>query len=313
MHKMGDFELSSFKFEIAQMDWNDLKIFYTVAEQRNLTTAADVLGMSHTTVFRRLKAFESSIGSRLFDRIQGRYELTETGLRLLGKVRIMSGIAEDAAREIVGDDRTPGGDVIVTAPSSFAQHFLPSYLLELSTLYPDIAVTLLVTNDELNMSTRQADVALRVAKSPPDHLVGRKLMSIRWGMYGAPSYFERLGKPESSQDLAGHTFIGASGRLTTLEGYTWLERQNDLLSRTHTDDLTTMSSLAAAGHGLALLPDDLSRDDLERCFTLELAGKNSLWILTHPDLRRVERINIVMRFLGEKFKTEPRLHQRGCD
>ena len=62
MQKMGNFELSSFKFEMAQMDWNDLKIFYTVAEQRNLTTAADVLGKSHTTVFRRLKAFESSIG-----------------------------------------------------------------------------------------------------------------------------------------------------------------------------------------------------------------------------------------------------------
>ncbi len=289
------------------MDWNELKIFHAVAERRNLTAAADALGMSHTTVFRRLKAFEDSIGSRLFDRIQGRYELTETGTRLLDKVRVMSGIAEDAAREIIGDDHAPGGNVVVTAPSSFACHFLPGYLLELSTLHPEITVTLLVTSDELNMSARQADVALRVAKSPPDHLVGRKLMSIRWGIYGARTYLERFGKPRSVQELAGHTIVGAGGQLLAKEGYAWLDRQKDLRTRTRTDDLTAMSSLAAAGHGLALLPDDLYRDGLERCFTLELAGKNSLWILTHPDLRRVERINIVMRFLSEKMKNERRL------
>ena len=288
------------------MDWNDLKIFLTVAERRNLTASADALGMSHTTVFRRLKAFEGSIGSRLFDRIQGRYELTEIGTRLHGKVRIMSGIAEDAAREIIGDDDAPGGEVVVTAPSSFAHHYLPGYLLELSTLHPEITVTLLVTNEELNMSARQADVALRVAKSPPDHLVGRKLLSIMWGIYGAPTYLERLGSPESIQDLTGHTIIGAGGQLLAKQGYSWLDRQKGLQTHMCTDDLTAMSCLAAAGHGLALLPDDLSQDGLKRCFTLELAGTNSLWILTHPDLRRVERINIVMHFLAEKMKSELR-------
>ena len=293
------------------MDWNDLKIFLSVAEKRNLTTAANTLGMSHTTVFRRLKAFENSIGSRLFDRVQGRYVLTETGTRLLDKVRAMSGLAEDAARDIIGDNQASGGEVIVTAPNSFAHHFLPGYLQELSSLHPEITVTLLVTSDELNMSARQADIALRVAKSPPDHLVGRKLLSINWAMFGAPAYLAKFGMPLSVQDLPGHKIIGAGGPLLAKDGYSWLDRHVDVPAPIRTDDLTAMACLAAAGHGLALLPDDLSRDGLERCFTLALAGQNSLWILTHPDMRRVERINTVLRFLADKLKSEHRLQQAG--
>ena len=289
------------------MDWNDLKLFHTVAEQRNLANAADVLELSHTTVFRRLKAFETDIGSRLFDRIHGRYELTETGTRLLVRTRAMSGIAEEAAREISGNDCAASGEVVITAPRSFAQIFLPEYLLEFSKLYPDIAVTLLVTSEELNMSARQADVALRVTKSPPDYLVGRKLLNINWGIYGGRVYLQRFPKPCSVEEMAGHTVIGVRGKLLAKEGFTRLEKQKGLHIPLRTDDLTAMSALAAAGHGLALLPDDLCCGDLERCFTFEQAGRNNLWILTHPDMRHVERIKIIMRFLSDKLRGEKRL------
>ncbi|WP_125911780.1 hypothetical protein [Kiloniella majae] len=80
---------------------------------------------------------------------------------------------------------------------------------------------------------------------------------------------------------------------------------NEIVQRC--DDLVTMSYLAANHHGLVLLPDDIQHPALKRCFTLEEAGRNHLWVLTHPDLRKVERIRILMGFLGKALSVEKRV------
>lgn len=290
------------------MDWNALKIFLSVADSGSLNAAADRLETSYVTVFRRIKSLEDELEVRLFDRQRGHYTLTEMGARLHAKARAMASLAEEAELQIVGADTAPRGEVTVTAPTSLAYGFLPDYLKSLKTSHPAISVNLLVSNRSLNMSAREADVALRVAADPPEMLVGRKVLNIGWSVYASDSYVARHGRPNDPGDLAQHLFIGASGSLRQRTAFDWLNNTVAPQIGTMTDDLTAMAALAAAGHGLALLPNDLARDGLTRCFTLPDIDPNLLWVLIHPDLRRVQRVQIVSRYLTDRLKGDPRLN-----
>ncbi len=289
------------------MNWNDLKLFLAVAETGSLIGAARDLGVSNTTVFRHLNAFEKGIGSRLFERIKGGYELTELGEEMLVLARGISSTFDDIDRKIIGKDTAPKGTVKLTAPSSFSYYFLPGYIADFNKEYPDILIELLVSNQELNMTNRNADIALRVSQAPPEHLVGRQIAQIKWGVYAGGNYVTEFGAPEREDDLAGHHLIGGAGQLREHAAFTWLEKKHADNITQRSDDLIAMASLAEAGQGLAFLPDDLARPGLHHCFTFAPAGQNALWILTHPDLRKVERIKIVMRYLADALTSEQRL------
>ena len=279
------------------MDWNTLKIFSAVAHSGNLVGAAEALGMSHSTVYRRLNEFEEQVG-RLFERLQGHYELTALGDEILLYAQKITHTFDDIERHIAGKDTQPNGVVRITAPSSFAYYELPAHLAEFNKRYPAIKVELFVTNLELNMTNRHADIALRVTSSPPDHLVGREVRRIKWAVYGHIDYLDEHGQPKTLEELEGHQLIGATGLLQNHATFSWLDKKYPLNIGPRTDDLVAMSNLAANSIGLAILPDDLRLPELERLFTFEPAKENQLWILTHADLRKVERIKLVMKFLS---------------
>ncbi|MBL4798064.1 MAG: LysR family transcriptional regulator [Oleispira sp.] len=280
------------------MDWNALKIFLAIAEKQNLVDAAESLSLSHSTVYRRLNDFEEQVG-RLFERLNGNYELTELGDKMLMHARIISHSFDDIDRQLAGQDTQPKGIVRITAPSSFSYNELPLHLAKFNQLYPEIQLELLVTQLELNMSNRQADIALRVTSTPPDHLVGREIRRIQWGIYANADYINEFGKAESLKELENHKMIGAAGALRNHPTFTWQDKKLAGTIGPRTDDLVAMACLANHGHGLAILPDDLKQARLVRLFTFEPAKENQLWILTHPDLRKVERIKLVMKFLTD--------------
>ncbi len=250
-----------------------------------------------STAYRRLNDFEESIG-RLFERINGSYELTEIGEEMLVYAQRISNSFDDIERQVAGKDTQPNGVVKITAPSSFAYNYLPNLLAEFNRLYPDIQIELLVTNLELNMTNRHADIALRVTKSAPEHLVGRPVCNIKWGVYASQGYVSSHGLPRNLDDLANHRLIGATGTLRSHVAFSWMDKKYPRNIGQRSDDLVAMSLLAQSGNGLAFLPADLQRPGIERLFTLEPAGENTLWILTHPDLRKVERVKIVMKYLA---------------
>jgi DNA-binding transcriptional LysR family regulator len=285
------------------LDWNALKVFLAIAEKQNLVDAAKSLSMSHSTVYRQLNSFEEKVG-RLFERLNGYYELTELGEKMLTHGRSINYSFDNIERQVAGQDTQPKGVVRITAPSSFSYNELPQHLAKFNQLYPEIQLELLVTQLELNMSNRQADIALRVTSTPPEHLVGREIRRIKWGVYAHSDYINKFGKPESLTELDNHRLIGAAGVLRSHPVFIWQEKNlaNNIGSRT--DDLVAMGCIASNAHGLAILPDDLNQPGLVRLFTFEPAKENQLWILTHPDLKKVERIKLVMIFLTDAFGLE---------
>lgn len=292
------------------MDWNSLKVFLAIEQAGTLAGAARALGVNHSTVFRRLNALEQDLGARLFERLPNGYALTPLGEELREIANRIDGGFSDLERRVAGRDVQPAGKVRITAPNNLAYRYLPDYLARLGQDYPDIHAEILVSNQEVNMNTRQADIAVRVTDRPPEHLVGRKVSAIGWSVYGSQSYRDKYGFPAALEALGEHRIIGASGSMQRLPAFSWLERTLPSCVTARSDDLVAMSWLAQSGLGLALLPDDQQRPELQALFACPQARTSNLWLLTHPDLRHVERIKLVMRHLGKAFSQDPRLSHK---
>lgn len=286
------------------MDWNSLKVFLAISRRGSLSGAANDLGVNHSTIFRRLNAFEEEIGGKLFERINNRYELTSLGNELHVLAQNIDNSFDGIERHIVGKDFQPKGIVKITAPTNIACRYLPRYIREFNVEYPEILIELLVSNQDANMSNRQADIAVRATPSPPEHLIGRQVATLKWSVFAHKKYQSALDLPRNAEDLTHHSLIGAAGELNHLPAFIWLDKyfENNVVARC--DDLTAMSYLAESGQGLALLPDDQDRPELIKLFTLQDNKASDLWLLTHPDLRNVERIKLVMKYLTEAFSNE---------
>jgi DNA-binding transcriptional LysR family regulator len=287
------------------LDWNLVKVFLAVCETGSQVRAARLAGLSHATVFRHIALLEEQTGTRLFDRVKGRFVLTDAGNEMR---EIGLGIArsfEAIDRRVSGRDGNAEGIVRLTAPRSFADTVLPRYLMNFSEAHPNVQVELLVSNQEMNMSDRGADVALRVAHNPPDHLWGRRVLNIDWAVYAAPSYLETAARLDGPSDLSQHKLATPVGQLARHPAFRDVLNEKQPVTAIACDDLTAMARLVAEGCGVALLPDDLRRSDLKRCFTYHTAPANPLWVLTHPDLRGVHRISLLMGFLAKEFVRDP--------
>ena len=288
----------------ALMDWNSVKMFLAIAESGTLSGAAKALEVNHSTIFRRLNTFEQEIGGRLFERLKQGYQITAMGEELLVEAKKIAISFDDMERHIVGKDIQPKGVVKITAPNNIAYRYLSRYLTKFRQIYPDIKIELLISNIELNMTNRQADIAVRATPAPPEHLVGRKVRSIKWSVYASKTYKEKYGCPKNINQLNEHILISATGNMKNLPAYQWLEKKYQEQIKVRCDEITAMASFVVAGCGLAVLPDDQQRPELLKLFTFKPDESSDLWLLTHPDLRHVERIKLVMQYLAESFSNE---------
>lgn len=296
----------------SELNWNDLKFFLAVARLGSMTRAAERLNVTHSTVFRRINSLEAAMNVKLFARLPEGYQLTDIGLDILKLAERVSDRIDDLQRLLDARDERISGVINVTAPHNLAYRFMPAYLAEFRRQYPEIQVNLLVSNAHLNLSRREADLAIRATPSPPEHLIGFKLFSLSWAAYAAPSYIATHGRPSGVEELKQHDLISSRADILRLPAFDWLEQHlpaERIVARC--SDLVTMSALAAAGNGIALLPDDQAKPELERLFTFEPAQQSHLWILSHPDMRDNRRLKVFKEFIIEKFRAEPVFQQYG--
>lgn len=286
------------------MQWDSLKLFLAVAGSGSLAAAARSLEVNHSTVFRRLNAFEQELGGRVFERLPTGYQLTPLGEEVLARAREIQHAMDDLERAVLGKDIQPKGVVKITAPNNIAYRFLPRYFHDFHQRYPEIRLELFVSNLEFNMSNRQADIAVRATDAPPEHLIGRKICDLRWSVYAGAHMKKR---PKSMQELKNHALIGASGGMKNLKAYRAMDAKYADNIRVRCDDMVSMAHFAEAGAGLAVLPDDEARKGIVRLFDYEPAVVSKLWLLTHPDLRHTERIRLVMEELARAFQQDEQL------
>lgn len=289
------------------MDWNGFKVFLAIARTGSLSAAAKQLSVNHSTVFRRLNTLEEEMGGRLFERFPQGYQLTILGEEVLSLAHTIEKSFESIERHMVGKDIQPKGRVSMTAPNNIAYHYLPDYLSSFKRAYPEIDVDVLVGNHDLNLDSREADIAIRASANPPEHLVGKQIAQIPWSVFASPDYLMQHQAPTCMAQLNQHKLIGACELLTHLTPFQFMEKNYGQHISLRSNDLVSMSFLAEAGQGLAFLPNDQARQGLQALFSLEPSTHSKLWLLTHPDLRNLARVKLLMRHLSDCFENETRL------
>lgn len=290
------------------MDWDHLRYFLAVAQTGSLAGAAASLGVNHSTVFRRINALEGQLGVRLFDRLREGYALTAAGEGVREQANRAAESIVALERAVLGHDYALSGDVRITTAPNLATEFVAPALAAFRSSHPGIRVEVAVADTDYDLARRQADLALRATSAPPEYLVGRHVLRVPWFIYGSNSYLQERGTPKAMSELGAHDLVGADESLRRLPAFEWLHASYPRERIVATaNQLNTIAALITAGLGLSALPADQQRRGLVRLFALEPAFTSDLWLLSHPDLRRVARIRALSDHLLESLRADPRL------
>ncbi|HTM44726.1 MAG TPA: LysR family transcriptional regulator [Polyangiaceae bacterium] len=284
------------------LNWDDLQFFLAIHRAQTLAGAARQLKVEHTTVGRRLGALEEALGAKLFVRTPEGFSLTTMGSELLPLAEKAEAALLQIERVALADDDKVEGTVRVTTSESFAV-ILGRWLADLRIKHPRITVELLVGNERLDLSRREADLAVRFAATQEGNLVCRRVASIGWAPFAAQSYVAARGSLTEAGTLEGHDVIGFSDSLSQVPGALWIAQRGagaNLVLKS--GSLPAACNAAVAGLGVAVLPcffGDLQPTLVRLLPNIGMA--RDVYLVVHPDLARVARVRVVMAFLVERF------------
>ena len=296
----------------APLRWDDLRVFLATARAGSARAAGAELGVSHSTVARRVEELEARLGTTLFDRIDSGYAITPTGERLRAHAEDMERTALGAERLVAGEDDRLEGDVRVTLPLSLACGPLMHDLVGFARAHPRIDLELETSDDLLDLARREADIAIRfqrLGEAPPERLLGRHVGISCNAAYASPDYLARHALAPTGACGDGASGAEASGApearwLGWGEGVRrppWIGATAfpELVSRHRFDDPMLQLHAARAGAGLALIPCMLgdAEPGLVRVPGAEPIALFDVWILSHPGLRDMARLRAMRDWL----------------
>jgi DNA-binding transcriptional LysR family regulator len=296
------------------MDWDKLRIFHAVAEAGSFTHAGESLNLSQSAVSRQISALEESLNVSLFHRHARGLILTEQGELLYRTAHeVFAKLAMAEAQLSESKDR-PKGQLKVTTTVALGSTWLTPRMGEFLDVYPDVTVDLLLDDRELDLSMREADVAIRMAPPRQPELIQRHLMTVHLNVYAAPAYIKRYGLPKTAEELDNHKVIvyGEATRPPVPDtnilmrlGAKGEERRRPSLT---VNNVYAIQRAAEAGLGLAALPEFMVQGSSNLVRVLpEVEGPRIDAYFVYPEeLRNSKRIQVFRDFLLRKVAESER-------
>lgn len=289
------------------MDWDKLRTFHAVAQAGSFTRAAEDLNLSQSAVSRQIANLEESLGLSLFHRHPRGLILTERGEQLFATVGEVLVKLERTEVLLKDTQNIPTGDLNLTTTVAFGSTWLVPHLHEFMTQYPEVRVNLKLSDNEVDLSMRESDVAIRFHPPHQPDLIQRRLMTVHYHIYGALNYLERFGSPNSAEELDDHALITYGPEAPPLlHDLNWIthaagtERVREPVLQVNS--IYGMVQAVESGIGLAALPDYAAHghDRLLRVMP-DLEGPQFTTYFVYPEeLRNVKRIAAFRDFLIEK-------------
>jgi len=285
------------------MNWDDLRFFLVLARSRTLSAAARELKVSQPTVGRRIGALERRVGAKLFVRRIDGFSLSSSGTFVLELAERMEQDALSAERRLAGRDEGVRGKVRVTASEWFVTRVLCRLTAGLLARYPELELELVADTRHVNLSRREADLALRPRRFEQETIVQRATCKLGFGLYAARSYVAERGTPVGG-DGRGHVLITMSGDTGDVARDWLLELLPGARRAVETNGRDAMVSLAESGVGLACLPRVVGDGvpALERIAGVSAAPTPTLWMGMHRDARDTPRVRAVATHLAEHLR-----------
>lgn len=286
-----------------EANWDDLRIFLTLAREGTLTTAAKALGVSHPTVARRVAALEKQIGARLFDRLPDRFVPTSAGEELLEDTEAMERAALSIDRRSASLSDTVSGVVRLSAGEEISA-LLAHHLPDLRKRLKQIEFELTARHTALNLSRREADLLIREQVPDLADIVARKLGRTAYAIYAHPSLAVARLPPSSFKSVP---WVGFDDDHTRMPGQRWLqERLDGGRPAIRCNNWLVVRETARAGGGFVILPCYLgdADDRLQRVGGVIPEVFADQWLLVHRDLRALPRVRAVMDAVIGLFQRE---------
>ena len=290
------------------MDWDKLRIFHAAAEAGSFTHAGDSLDMSQSAVSRQVSALEQDLGVPLFHRHARGLILTEQGELLFRTAREVMLKLEQARSRLAETREKPSGSLRVTTTVGLGSSWLTARIHEFCDLYPEVELELILDDQELDLSMRQADVALRIRQPVQPDLIQRKLFTIHFHLYASANYLKRFGNPETLEELDEHRII-SFGQTTPiyLRDMNWLEiagrpANNPRKPSLRVNNVIGIKRAAQRGVGIAMLPDYLIEPETDLVQLIPEADVPALdcYFVYPEEMRNTARVKVFRDFLITK-------------
>jgi DNA-binding transcriptional LysR family regulator len=279
----------------------DLPLLLALARAGTLAAAAEALDVDQSTVFRRLNELERRLGARLFERSASGYRLTEAGELAANAAERVETELHALDREITGRDRQLSGSVRLTASETLSYGVLPQLIARFRRTHPGIQITLTIDNRVLDLSRREAEVALRTRRPTEGDLFGRKLAGIAWAFYGTSTQ-RPLRRRADALDFSGRDIIGWDEPSDRILASAWLHQRVPAAQIVYRSNSLVQQLMAARAEiGIALLPCYLADPipELRRLASPIADLESELWIVTHKALKDTARIRACLTIIGD--------------
>lgn len=289
--------------ELQSLAWDDFRLVKEVAEARGLTGAAERLGVNHSTVFRRLGQLEGTLGVKLFERHRTGYALTPAGEEMTALAERMDEDVASFARKLAGQAVSPAGELRVTTNDTLLVHLLTPLFARFCQQCPDIRLDVVLANQALNLSKRDADVAIRATDNPPETLVGRRTATIAWAIYGLAQDFPDPAAVDLV-DLYERRWVVLGDNLGFLKAARYVRDRvapENIVYKVNT--VLGLTEAVEGGIGIGPLPCFIAdtRPTLVRLSPPHAEFSTGLWLLTHPDLRHSARVRVFLDFMAAEI------------
>ena len=286
------------------MDWDKLRVFHAVADAGSFTHAGETLNLSQSAVSRQISALEEALQVPLFHRHARGLILTEQGESLNRTVREVFAKLAMTEALLTESKEKPAGRIKVTTTVGFGSTWLAPRLEGFLRMYPDVTMTLLLDDNDLDLAMREADVAIRMHAPRQPDLVQRHLMSIRWVVVAHPDYLARAGTPERAEALDDHKIILFGDYRPPVADINWLAQAGRRAGSARralleVNSLHAMAGAIRSGLGIGVLPDWMGDelDGLVRLLPDLKAPMIDVFFVYPEELRNSKRVMVFRDFL----------------
>ena len=286
------------------MDWDKLRVFHAVAEAGSFTHAGDTLNLSQSAVSRQISALEENLQVPLFHRHARGLILTEQGESLNRTVREVFAKLAMTEALLTESKEKAAGRLKVTTTVGFGTNWLAPRLHDFLEKYPDITMSLLLDDSELDLAMREADVAIRMHAPKQPDLVQRHLFQIHWVTVAAQSYVERHGLPERAEDLDNHKLILFGPYRPPVPDINWLAEAgkrpgSPRRALLEVNSLHAMATAVRSGLGIGALPNWMSEEiaGLVKVLPDSKAPKVDVFFVYPEELRNSKRVAVFRDYL----------------